>query len=123
MFGSKNKVTLDTKSLFKRVNRQLVANFFTIAEFKELSDRHAFKVIKLISKIENVKLTKSEIKEIVNFIKHDFDIKTVESSIKLWDFVLEHIVEKMIERIKQITFEDQIEISNYRYEKYDLLRM
>lgn len=123
MFGLKSKVTLDAKSLSKRINRQLVANFFTINEFKELSDKQAFKVIKLISNIENVKLTRSEIKEVVNFIKHDFDTESVESSTKLWDFVVEHVIEKMIERTQKMTFEDQIHINNYRYDKYDLLRM
>lgn len=123
MFGLKSKVTLDAKSLSKRINRQLVANFFTINEFKELSDKQAFKVIKLISNIENVKLTRSEIKEVVNFIKHDFDTESVESSTKLWDFVVEHVIEKMIERAPKIIFEDQIHINNYRYDKYDLLRM
>lgn len=123
MFGLKSKVTLDAKSLSKRINRQLVANFFTINEFKELSDKQAFKVIKLISNIENVKLTRSEIKEVVNFIKHDFDTESVESSTKLWDFVVEHVIEKMIERAAKIIFEDQIHINNYRYDKYDLLRM
>lgn len=123
MFGLKSKVTLDAKSLSKRINRQLVANFFTINEFKELSDKQAFKVIKLISNIENVKLTRSEIKEVVNFIKHDFDAQSVESSTKLWDFVVEHVIEKTIECEQKMVFEDQIHINNYRYDKYDLLRM
>jgi len=63
---------IDKKTLSKRINRQLFGNFFTIEEFKNLTDREAYKVIKYISKIESIKLKRKEIKEIVQFIRTDF---------------------------------------------------
>lgn len=119
-----NKLKADVKSLSKRINRQLVGNFFTIEEFKELSNRHAYKVIKTISKIENVKLSKSEIKSIVRFIRTDFEnIEEVNTAVKLWDFVVSLVEEKNVEIIEDISTENKYTPQTYRFGRFDLLRM
>lgn len=123
MFKLKNKVTLDQKSLRKRINRQLVANFFTIDEFKELTKRQSYKVIKLIAKIEKVSLTKKEVKDIVEFIHSDFEVQNVEGTAKLWDFIVDHIADKQAMEIKNFEFQNQFELNNYRKDRFDLLRM
>lgn len=123
MLELKNKVTLDQKSLRKRINRQLVANFFTIDEFKELTKRQSYKVIKLIAKIEKVSLTRKDVKDIVEFIHSDFEVQNVEGTVKLWDFIIDHIVDKQTMEIKNFEFQNQFELNNYRKDRFDLLRM
>jgi len=56
------------KAIIKRLNFQLTKNFFTLDEFSNLSFRDAYKVIKLISKINKIKLRRKEIKEITGLI-------------------------------------------------------
>ena len=123
MFRTRKQTTLDVKVLEKRINRQLVANFFTIQEFKELTERQAYKVIKLISKIEGIALTKKEIKEVVLFIQSDFDVQMIGGTIKLWDFVVNYITNKKEVEIKEFSFENQFELESYRKDRFDLLRM
>lgn len=119
-FGEKK---LNKKVLTKRINRQLEKNFFTIEEFKTLTNRQAFKVIKLIARIERISLTRKEIKDIVSFIKNEFrKTDDLQATSLLWGFVINHI-----EEIKQEKFELQEETSsrifNYRFGRFDLLRM
>lgn len=125
MIFSFNYSNANKRILVKRINRQLVAHFFTIEEFKTLSNRKSFKVIKYISKIENIKLTKKEIKGIIFFIKNDFDFTTNPSSaIKLWDFVIDYIEEKKIIKNDYLLFnEDRNIIRYFRFNKFDLLRI
>ena len=116
--------TLNTKVLTKRINRQLNAHFFTLEEFKELSDRRANKVIKLIAKIENIKLSKEEIKSITSFIKNSFNTQEgINSTSLLWDFVVDAIETKEYQT-NEFAYENDVNrIFNYRFNKFDLLRM
>lgn len=56
------------KEIIKCLNFQLTKNFFTLDEFSNLSFRNAYKVIKLISKINKIKLKRKEIKHITSLI-------------------------------------------------------
>lgn len=121
MFGT---LKADFKSLSKRINRQLVGNFFTIEEFKQLTDRQAYRVIKTISKIEEVKLSRAEIKSIAQFIKSDFtNVEEVNNVVKLWDFVVSLIEEKAEEKALNQATENIFEPQAYRLGRFDLLRM
>lgn len=59
----------------KRVNYQLTSNFFTLEEFQNLPKRKAYKVIKLIAKINDFNFTNSELKDIT-FILLNLNRKT-----------------------------------------------
>ena len=123
MFSSKEKVRLSAKSLSKKINWQLVDNFFTLDEFKKLTDRQAYKVIKLIAKTNKVKLTRDEIKNVVSFIKNDFKAEEKSQSInKLWSFALSEIKskEKQSFKVFWISFVNTI---TYRIGRFDLLRI
>ena len=123
MFSSREKVRLSAKSLSKKINWQLVDNFFTLDEFKKLTDRQAYKVIKLIAKTNKVKLTRDEIKNVVSFIKNDFKAEEKSQSInKLWSFALSEIKskEKQTFKVFWISFVNTI---TYRIGRFDLLRI
>ena len=114
--------SISKKGLVKRINRQLVANFFTLEEFKELSVRKSIKVIKLISRINNIKLSKNEIKEIASFIRSDFSTNSVKEVSKLWGFATLYIVRKTVSTIKHFIATLKIQfISYFRFNKFDLL--
>ena len=121
-FGTKKS---DKKILYKRINRQLVANFFTVEEFKTLSLRQGYKVIKLIAKYEGIKLSKTEIKEIVNFIQSDFTItkENITHTASLWSFVIDYLQETTTQERNEVTVEEQEFIKYYRFHKFDLLRL
>ena len=123
MFSPREKVRLSAKSLSKKINWQLVDNFFTLDEFKKLTDRQAYKVIKLIAKTNKVKLTRDEIKNVVSFIKNDFKAEEKSQSInKLWSFALSGIKskEKQTFKVFWISFVNTI---TYRIGRFDLLRI
>lgn len=123
MFSPREKVRLSAKSLSKKINWQLVDNFFTLDEFKKLTDRQAYKVIKLIAKTNKVKLTRDEIKNVVSFIKNDFKAEEKSQSInKLWSFALSEIKskEKQSFKVFWISFVNTI---TYRIGRFDLLRI
>lgn len=121
MFISSHELKLKNKVLSKRINRQLFANFFTIEEFKNLSNRKAYKVIKIISKIENIQLKRFEIKAIVNFIKSDFESKKdIQATSMLWNFVIDTIIEKANELNEYILESEKSFIKYFRFGKYDL---
>lgn len=123
MFSSKEKVRLSTKSLSKKINWQLVDNFFTLEEFRKLTDRQAYKVIKLIAKTNKVKLTKDEIKGVVSFIKNDFKAEEKSQSInKLWSFALIEVQSKEKQTFK-VFWNSLVNTITYRIGRFDLLRI
>ena len=123
MSSLKEKVCLSTKSLSKKINWQLVDNFFTLEDFRKLTDRQAYKVIKLIAKTNKVKLTKSEIKGVVSFIKNDFKTEEKTQSIhKLWSFALIEVQSKEKQTFK-VFWSSLVEAITYRIGRFDLLRI
>ena len=123
MFNSREKVRLSAKSLSKKINWQLVDNFFTLDEFRKLTDRQAYKVIKLIAKTNKVKLTREEIKNVVSFIKNDFKAEEKSQSInKLWSFALSEIQSKEKQTFK-VFWISLVNTITYRIGRFDLLRI
>lgn len=123
MFSSREKARLSAKSLSKKINWQLVDNFFTLDEFRKLTDRQAYKVIKLIAKTNKVKLTREEIKNVVSFIKNDFKAEEKSQSInKLWSFALSEIQSKEKQTFK-VFWISLVNTITYRIGRFDLLRI
>ena len=123
MFSSREKARLSAKSLSKKINWQLVDNFFTLDEFRRLTDRQAYKVIKLIAKTNKVKLTREEIKNVVSFIKNDFKAEEKSQSIiKLWSFALSEIQSKEKQTFK-VFWISLVNTITYRIGRFDLLRI
>ncbi len=84
MFGINKTKTLVKKDIIKKINYQLTNNFFSIQEFIELPFKKAYKVVKLISKINHLQLSRTEIKLITNqmktiIIKKEMNNEQVES--------------------------------------------
>lgn len=55
--------------ILKKVNYKLTSNFFSLEEFSQLKFRRAYKVIKLIAKINNIKLNRHQLKSITKEIQ------------------------------------------------------
>ena len=66
----------------------LSSHFFSIEDFNKLSKRKKVKVIKLITKLENIKLVKKEILEIVLFLSSNLK-KITNTVVKMWSFLKE----------------------------------
>ena len=56
MFSKNSKNNMSYKDITKKIDYQLTCNFFSFDEFFELNFRNKFKIIKLISKINSIKL-------------------------------------------------------------------
>lgn len=123
MFTNNTNASLSKRQLKKKINWQLVDNFFTLDEFKTLPDRKARKVIKLIARVNRTRLTRTEIKNIVAYLKADMSSKYESVSIqKLWGFVIEEAKLKDKQSFK-INFESLVNFFTYRIGKFDLLRI
>ena len=79
----KNMNNSNMKILYKRINYKLLDSFFTLQEFLILPHRKQIKIIKYISKYEDIYLDKKEIREVIHFIKNGFDIEKSKSITKL----------------------------------------
>ena len=64
------KNNIQWKDVIKRINYQLTSNFFSLKDFKLLSNFQSRRVIKLIAKQNKIKLTRSEIKQLIILIKN-----------------------------------------------------
>ena len=80
MFSKNSKNNMSYKDITKKIDYQLTCNFFSFDEFFELSFRNKFKIIKLISKVNNIKLKKNDIKSIINQIIELHETKKISKS-------------------------------------------
>ena len=80
MFKKKQKTHITFKDMIKKINYQLTCNYFTFDEFYNLDFKKKYKIIKLISKINKIKLKRKEIISIVNQIIELHESKKINKS-------------------------------------------
>ena len=108
--------------LIKQINYRLNSNFFTLEEFLNLKKRKAIKVIKLIAKMENQKVSRKEAIQIIDEL-HSLNTKkaNINSISNFFNVVIETI-ETILNNKYDLEKENSF-IFHYRLEREKVLRI